>query len=230
MPASRQRSQDQDQRARRAIATPTVTTRSVDATARALTITSLSQWERRPITLQPGPNRLETALPPLYTLEVEFPEALRGEKVQVYRINELGRSETIEDDRVVQSLVETFRVPAGEYSVTAASRIMRFRLNADRRVGYQETPFTAMQLHIREGSPLLELGLRNWDIVLAIDGKTFSDPRPSRLLWDRIERNGRAAVTVFRKEGEVDITIDRDSLRDQRDVRATGVLDPRTRR
>ena len=87
-----------------------------------------------------------------------------------------------------------------------------------------------MQMHIREGSPLLELGLRNWDIVFAIDGEPFSDPRPARLLLSRIAENGRATVTVLRKEGEMDFTIDRDSLRDQRDLRLTGTLDPRTRR
>ena len=56
------------------------------------------EWDRRPVILHPGPNRLETALPVLYTLQIEFPDALRGEKIRLSRINERGNSESIEDD------------------------------------------------------------------------------------------------------------------------------------
>ena len=135
---------------------------------------------------------------------------------------------SIENDRVVRRTVEEFHVPAGEYSVYMARQRMRFRVATDTRVAFEETRFTAMRLRVREESPLRALGFRDQDIVVAIDGKPFGDPYPSQILWGRIAENGRATVTVLRDEGEFDLAIDRDSLGERRNLRASGVLDPRT--
>jgi hypothetical protein len=185
------------------------------------------KWSRRTIHLQPGPNRLETALPRLVALELAFPEDLIGQKLHISRIDRRGISESPEDSRTIDG-VERFRIPEGEYSVHVSSRRMVFRLKADTRIEFEPTRFRVMQFHhIPADSPLREIGVREKDMVVAIDGESFAEQYPSSIVRRKLAENGKVTLTVLRGEERIDFTLDQAWFSRRRGVPLRGILDPR---
>ena len=105
---------------------------------------------------------------------------------------------------------------------------MTLWLEADTERRFEATRYPAMKVgHLGEDSPLREVGLRQGDIVIAIDGEAFSDTRPTTIVWKKLTETGSVRLTVERGEERGDIGIEKAQVPRFRDLPLRAVLGSR---
>lgn len=143
---------------------------------------------RREIELAPGSNRLELALPPLYTVRVSAPgSADRGGRVTLRYQSLEGRDERagfgLENEQA-----ELANLPAGSYelllrlSKESEPRRAEFSLPGASEVVLAEpsasSAATGVALpELAAGSLAVRFGLRSGDVLVGIAGRKLEDPR-----------------------------------------------------
>lgn len=168
-------------------------------------------WVIQEIELSRGANIVEVDLPELFALEIEFPADLIGEYFFVKRRDLRGHSQSVCSRRVVSDQIERFTVPAGEYWVRVGSVPKVVNVQSDIRCQFEATEFTALEV-VRTTEYHEELGLQAGDVVVAIDAQPFSEPRPSRWLWNRLEAHGSVTLTCERAEQRFDVVLEKEHL------------------
>jgi hypothetical protein len=165
----------------------------------------------RPITVAPGDNEVEIPMPDLCTLTVlcEVPK-------MSFRIEVPGWPGTIahtSSRRVVEGRVVWEHVPAGEYRIQPifgpSSREIPVRVPQTLRVKYDPTPDNAFEVRIMsDAGSLARAGLRDGDLIVAIDGEELTDGAQMQALRTLAEKKEKTRLTVLRGRERIGIEAD----------------------
>ncbi len=175
-----------------------------------------NQWEQQEITaldltLAPGENSATIAIPAIYSLTIEVPDATEG----YVQIKPVGRDESanrgLQLDASGRITVEG--LAAGEYVVTVMAGgepgFMRVRVPTAGTVRFQAMPVNALVVSIeKEEGRLFKAGFRAGDVVVAIDGKEFSTTMELQGVMVGALSKKDVAFTILRGRDRLEVKLD----------------------
>jgi len=188
---------------------------------------------RVPVELASGENRRRAEIPPLYDLSVVVEDPSRDIRAIVVAHRRLrgfyGLRATVREDGTASFP----RLPAGEYRVAAfrggpLDLEMTASLPDEGVLRFRPEEQNALSVAIHRADGLLaRWGLRDGDVVTAIDGEELSDLDGIRTALARAAGRTRVTLSVRRGEGTALVAIDGTALGDPR--RLGGDLAPASR-
>lgn len=158
------------------------------------------------ITLARGDNHLTMAVPPVYSLTVRF--AADDDSADAMLSPGSGRYRSTE----IKEHVARFEdLAAGEYTVRAGhgrSQSMRVRVPAQSDVSFVAEPLNALRVNLQDPQgALAQAGLRDQDVVVAINGTTFEDEAGMMMAWSGAMAGKEVTLTVQRGATRVTCTL-----------------------
>lgn len=173
--------------------------------------------ERRTVTLLPGENHATLTAPQLYSFVVVIPQQFQGRQIIVQNSEDPGLRIPQNDWALGAEEFKAENLKAGEYIVSMSDvGEMTVSLPAadGRRVEFQPKLYNAFQMRLNRGSEFKDLGLREHDIVIEIDGAPITDMAQGHRLLNEAATRASTTWTVLRQGSRVQITFSPPEIRD----------------
>lgn len=159
---------------------------------------------RQPVTLVAGENTLTALVPSLYTLTI-----VKGD-VDITRVDVRGKDTEFEH-RGYRSEVKDGRlviegVPPGTYILETREGGMEVVVNRDTEVVYAPLAYDCLALSVEVGGVAEDLGLRDGDKLIGIDGEEFESAKVGSLKMQTSLALESTTWTVLRGGVRVDVT------------------------
>lgn len=132
--------------------------------------------DKKTVNAAPGDNTVRFTAPPLYSVTIEIPEQYSNNQISI--LDAVSYAQHGSTDGQAESEHTFDRLPPGEYVVMAnPAGVMRVSLpQADgQRILFQPLPLNAYLLQARGRPSEVDIGLKDGDIVLAMDGNSLQD-------------------------------------------------------
>lgn len=170
---------------------------------------------KRPVTLAPGTNTLSVPMPTLHTLVVSDPDGKQGAGLT---LTPEGATAGMARVRVAldSSLSARFEsLPEGAYQLQRDDNtgLMRVTVPPGGAIAFRPTPFNAMRLMVRDGDcPATEAGLKNGDLVIAVDGEEFGSVDDLGLALATLRTKEKATLTLLRGGSRIKVSVNGQDL------------------
>jgi len=166
----------------------------------------------QPVHLVAGENRLSTAVPPLYALEVVFPDAGASGSLQVSPDAEGSRGSRHTNFSEGAARIEG--LVAGRYRVQAWGQGIKngtafVDVPASGPLHFEPAPINALRIQVTdETGPLAEAGFQSGDMIVAINGQPFEGEEQLAIMGAFLQGASEVKVTIDRGGEELEFTVD----------------------
>jgi hypothetical protein len=153
------------------------------------------------------------AIPTLCKLTIQIPDPTKVNSLRIHTIgadNYAGRHIMKE---AITERVEFDALPAGEWMIVTSDGEMKIRLNGDVVVTLATTPYDCLRIgKLREAGRLEELGFRDGDLVIRVDGQEAETVALLRAQTQGAMAKESTTWTLLRGGAQVDLTFNGKTL------------------
>lgn len=169
--------------------------------------------DRTTVDLIPGTTPVGLTLPPLFPLTIMFENPGVDARMRLYRS---GSREILTDVKIREDGRMCIAcLPAGEYKVEAwdipNGGDMIFSVPGPEEIRFSPTQYNALAVKDPQGL-LAGIGLRNGDLLVAIDGTVFENTEQMVLLFYSSMGRKKSTMTVVREGRELQLELETASL------------------
>jgi hypothetical protein len=173
---------------------------------------SVRQLYRRRITLGAGMNVLSAAVPPFNSVTIFVPEHVQAHNLSIWPEGQRSiagrRSDNIHLNLRDRRATITHLAP-GMYRLQSPEGEMEFRVPAGGEVVFEPRQYNAMLLNnIQPGGRLEALGLRDGDLLIAIDGQEITGGAAGMTLFNGALIKSQTTWTLIRNGVQMQVTFD----------------------
>ena len=170
------------------------------------------------ITIKSGVNRLALQLPETYDLTITLPDDATGEFLEAWS----ATGTPINADREGERQFEYVGLTPGTYSFVLErgeqEEVMTVRVPCPATVDFHPSRIDA--LHVRvwnlsKEEPLAQAGFEDGDLVIEVQGQSFTSWREARGLLRKAASNAKVEVTVVRQDRQLKLTVPGETIQRQ---------------
>ena len=160
--------------------------------------------EAQRLDLVSGENSVTVSLPRLRSLRVHFPESVGKVRVSVMSLldREPGGASLHGSP---QQPVEIPSLPEGEYllvAIGAQLSMMKVEVQGDTEIDFEPVDIDALKVRVDSGSPLHELGFRDGDLIVGVNGLEFENGQQLQMALMGAMSRDKVSLSIDRA-GEV---------------------------
>lgn len=167
------------------------------------------QLARRAVSLLAGENHATLTAPELYGFVIEIPEQYRSKQIDVRHMADRAYRFNQDYNSVGESEYAVERLKAGEYEISMSdvgAMTVSVPESDGRRIEFQPRLYNAFLLVDNRVSEPKDIGLREGDIVIEIDGVAITDMAQGRRMLNDAAKLESTTWTVLRGGARLQVT------------------------